>query len=99
MLDEDGVGAHLLPGGHLQGAARDRLLGALDGVGAAVQAVDALEDVAELAVAELAHLVELLVVAGDEALSQGQALVDARRRLCVLGGGGRRRRRFCGRLG
>ena len=87
VLDEDGVGAHLLPGGYLErGAVGNGALGALDGVGETVQAVDALEDVAELAAAQLAHLVELLVVARHRALAQRQALVAHARRV-------RRRRR------
>jgi len=65
VLDEDCMGANLFPRSYFQGAAGNGLLGALDGVGTPVQAVDTLEHVAELAVAQFADLVELFVVAGD----------------------------------
>ncbi|RNA11473.1 hypothetical protein BpHYR1_020254 [Brachionus plicatilis] len=78
VFDEDGVGAHLFPRVHLGRRAGYGLFGPFDGVSAAIQPIDALEHVAELARAQFAHLVKLFVVPGDETLAERETLVGRR---------------------
>lgn len=87
MLPQHGVRVYFVERCLFVGGAGDGSDAALDGVGAAVEAIDAFEDAAELTAAEFADFVELGLVSGDGAggeIGIGARISTARREWLLL---------------